>query len=509
MLSPRSSSALFRNAPAGSRQLLAFAVVFAALVSTAPVAHAHGSNCFGPSDAAVLASSNGKVVAPPTNPPGSAPIRPGGARFVEDPRLGAARTSIKHARLDEAEATLRAVLSDCTPDTTTDETARLLLGELMLDEQRADEALDVLMPLDTVDTYDAQTLLGRAYSARGQVLADSGAHREDVGFHRELALASLDRAIELAPPGEVEAAINALQLSLYTLGDADGALALADRALERSPGEAEVLVLRGCAGGHAYWNASAAGDTERADALWERAVADLRTAQPQLADDRVEPWVQLSWLELQKAETLDLALEDAKQAADRGVPAPLFDVAVVGASRGDNLPAAAALFELTERAPAMLTQMLAARADAASMAERFSYAVFQSDGTYDEAREVHAALTAATRESSAVWNNYALLCRDTGVYDESYRAYTVALEINGPDARLLNDTALVLHYHLMGDDPELTATARRLYGEAIQLAETGLLAEDLTEGTRAELELALTDARNNLRLLDGAKLAGH
>jgi tetratricopeptide (TPR) repeat protein len=474
---------LSAHSPSCPHPLIAALAVAAFLAVPLPIARAHGG-----------------TVAPPTNPRLA-------TATVEDALLANARSAIDDGRFPEAERTLRTLIDKGGLTATTDKTARLMLGGLLLDSLRTDDALDVLMPLDEVDEYDAQHLLGRAFTERGHALAANGAYAEDVMFHHELALVSLERAIDLAPTDEVDAAIGALELTLYTLGDAEAALRIADRALDRSPSAGEVLLLRGCAGGYAYWDASSSGDDGRADILWQRAVDDLRSAQAELDMARVEPWVQLAWLGLQKDDGLEQALDDAREAAERGAIAPLFDVAVVGAARGDPGAGAAALYALEKHDAAALTGFLAARTDAASLAERFSYLIFESNGTYDRARDVHAALAAATRESSMIWNNYALLCRDTGKYQEAYRAYGIALEINGPEPRLINDTALVLHYHLMGDDPEKAATACAMYRQAIELAEAELASEGLDADARAELNSALTDARDNLRRLEAGELA--
>ncbi len=63
------------------------------------------------------------------------------------------------------------------------------------------------------------------------------------------------------------------------------------------------------------------------------------------------------------------------------------------------------------------------------------------------------------------WNNFGLFCRDTGteaeqagqndlalaLYKDSYRGYSLAIEIDPDDARMVNDTGLILLYHLHED----------------------------------------------------------
>ncbi len=101
-------------------------------------------------------------------------------------------------------------------------------------------------------------------------------------------------------------------------------------------------------------------------------------------------------------------------------------------------------------------------------------------------------------ENADWWNNYALLARDAERYEDSYGAYKEALRLNPEDPRLLNDTALIQHYHLKKD----LAEARRLYKKAIELATAQLEDPFLGDDQRGELEVALEDAQTNLERLD-------
>ncbi len=495
------------------RMLTSALLLGSIFVGLSSVAQAHGSRCYQfPSD--VDPTCTGSMVAPPINP---GPV----SKPAEDARLDAVRTDIAERRFAAAERTLWAMSEEIALSSTDDISVRVLLGGLLLDSGRPADALEIATPLDLVDTYDAQLLLGRAYTATGHDLAQQGAAAEDVSFHHELALAPLERAVELAPAGDGTAAVDALNVRLYTLGDVNGALAFADQLLEnafattegaidtQASGAGEVQLLRGCARGYAYWDAAQSGDADSAKLLWQRAVDDLRAAQTRLADERSEPWIQLAWLGLQEQGDIDQALADAREAALRGAPAPLLDVASVSAGRGLNETTAQALLSLVEGSAQGqdLSLLVGARDDRRALSERLSFAVLSSDSTLEQARRIHAALSAASTESGAVWNNYALLCRDTGAYTESYKAYVQALQITGPDPRLLNDTALVLHYHLMGEDAELAAQARGLYLQAIDLAQQTLAEQPVDPGQKQDLESALTDARNNLALLDAQAAA--
>ena len=54
-------------------------------------------------------------------------------------------------------------------------------------------------------------------------------------------------------------------------------------------------------------------------------------------------------------------------------------------------------------------------------------------GQLTEARRIFALLAEAGPESADLFNNYGLLCRDTGAYAESYEAYCRSVELNDTD----------------------------------------------------------------------------
>ncbi len=116
------------------------------------------------------------------------------------------------------------------------------------------------------------------------------------------------------------------------------------------------------------------------------------------------------------------------------------------------------------------------------------------------------------------WNNLGLFLRDEGearerrsrdvspeqhreiqdLYERSYVAYLKSLELSPDDPNYLNDAALMLHYHF---DRELDQ-ARAWYVKAAEMAEKELARKDLDKEVRPLREIALRDARNNLRDLD-------
>ncbi|MBI4879332.1 MAG: hypothetical protein HY812_06685 [Planctomycetes bacterium] len=107
-------------------------------------------------------------------------------------------------------------------------------------------------------------------------------------------------------------------------------------------------------------------------------------------------------------------------------------------------------------------------------------------------------LSAETLETSADdWNNYAFFCRETGRYEESYAAYLRALDIDGGNPNLLNDAALILHYHLRRD----LEHAAELYQRAIEEGKRVLADPAADSFARENAATAVQDAGNNLRLL--------
>jgi tetratricopeptide (TPR) repeat protein len=117
------------------------------------------------------------------------------------------------------------------------------------------------------------------------------------------------------------------------------------------------------------------------------------------------------------------------------------------------------------------------------------------------------------------WNNLGLFLRDEGerleleayknktpapdaallaeLYGRSFEAYRRALELTPEDPQVINDTALMLHYHLDGDVAEVEATYRR----ALALLEARLAESDLPAEDRARFEQTKSDIGVNLKAL--------
>jgi len=128
-------------------------------------------------------------------------------------------------------------------------------------------------------------------------------------------------------------------------------------------------------------------------------------------------------------------------------------------------------------------------------------------------------LTEAQPSEARHWNNLGLFLRDEGeraeyaaykkeapepdaawladLYQRSYRAYGRALELTPQDPQVINDTALMLHYHLNGDLAEVEAT----YHRALSRIEELLASSDLSAEDRARFEQTKSDIGVNLKAL--------
>ncbi|MEM7201595.1 MAG: tetratricopeptide repeat protein [Planctomycetota bacterium] len=97
------------------------------------------------------------------------------------------------------------------------------------------------------------------------------------------------------------------------------------------------------------------------------------------------------------------------------------------------------------------------------------------------------------------WNNYAFLCRETGRYAASLDAYRNALSLEPTSPQLLNDAAVILHYHLA--EPHHLAEAKQLYQRASEEAKKVLANASATSTEKSRARQAMADARANLRKL--------
>ncbi|MCB9883560.1 MAG: tetratricopeptide repeat protein [Planctomycetes bacterium] len=117
---------------------------------------------------------------------------------------------------------------------------------------------------------------------------------------------------------------------------------------------------------------------------------------------------------------------------------------------------------------------------------------------FDLARDMAYGLTGLEPRSADSWQNYAFFCREAGDYEKSMEAYEKALAIAPKDPAIMNDTALILHFHLYKQKGAMDR-AKKMYKEAIELAEKELKDPKISEERKAIVSVALRDARNNLR----------
>lgn len=128
---------------------------------------------------------------------------------------------------------------------------------------------------------------------------------------------------------------------------------------------------------------------------------------------------------------------------------------------------------------------------------------FLADRAFKAGRAAQSAainhVLALVEDSADAWNNYAFLCRESGKYEASLSAYERALEREPESPQLLNDTAVVLHYHL--PDAKNKERARALYEHAIAMAKKAIAGGNLDEVERARVEQGARDAKANLEKL--------
>jgi tetratricopeptide (TPR) repeat protein len=120
-------------------------------------------------------------------------------------------------------------------------------------------------------------------------------------------------------------------------------------------------------------------------------------------------------------------------------------------------------------------------------------------GEMDKAREISRQLTMLVPDRADLWNNYGLVCRDSGQFEESFRAYRRAMALAPDDPRVVNDTALILLYHLHRD----LDLCERWLVRAVDLARDAMekAKADEDEGTLNEQRGVFGDACSNLAKL--------
>jgi tetratricopeptide (TPR) repeat protein len=144
-----------------------------------------------------------------------------------------------------------------------------------------------------------------------------------------------------------------------------------------------------------------------------------------------------------------------------------------------------------------LVLSLSDKAQAVAIVEFLARRSFEA-GRVDRSRDLNHVL-AFVQDTAQHWNNYAFLCRETGRYEASFEAYERALEKEPESPQLLNDAAVILHYHLPTKDN--LKKARAWYERAVTAAEKALRREGLPKDERERAQQALQDAKGNLAKL--------
>lgn len=428
------------------------------------------------------------------------------ARLDVDDVVAEARAQLDAGEAEAAAARLELALVDADDiDVRRALSLALVDAHLALDDPTS--AAAAIDAFETEERFDVQHALGRVMHYWGDLEAAQG-RTSDLDFFYGEARSRFARAIDLAPRGDASALVDALQLELYAYGESADVLKRAEAGLRTYRGDAELHLLAGTARLyelHAleqkHGDTPSRREREQQERMIDEARDDLRRAERALGDERAEPHAQLAWL-YEKTGDAQEAVDAAVKAAEVLGDAAPFDTLYRLARRyaiEDELDASAtALVAMAEADPDELTAWIESEDDVTAVVASLGRAAFKltSRRSYATAKTVYRALLEAGPKTASMWNDYALMCRDTRDYAESYRAYAAALAIDDTDPRTLNDTALVLDYHLNRDDE-----ARPLYEKAIRLAEEELKQLGLTTERKAYLRLALRDAKNNLARL--------
>jgi len=415
----------------------------------------------------------------------------------------------------------RSLLDDGAADAAAGELEALLESSSDADERRdaaallTDAYIALGRPVDAVDMLDDvsegqpehaefELAYARAFLAWADQLALDAGNDDDVKLTLLDALSSYEAARELSPDGDHRALVGEAYMHLYRYNDYQRALEMANAALEQSPDDPELLLLRGCAGVYDTYYLGQDGDTEAADAAWDTAVADLRAAAEKLPRQRLEPWGQLAYLYETKGDGVQ-AVRAAIEIVDRQ-PEPQLDTLYRLArqySYQRNWNASSlALQKICNTSAVELTRRVREEDDRDAVATELAWSVgpFVQRNDRASALNILRALTRADIGAVDVWHNFAVMLDETNASLEAKAAYEKLIELDPENPRSYNDLGSLLHRSLAtGDDAEeVRAQARELYGKCIELAEAQLADETVADARRAEAQTALNLARNSL-----------
>ncbi len=131
---------------------------------------------------------------------------------------------------------------------------------------------------------------------------------------------------------------------------------------------------------------------------------------------------------------------------------------------------------------------------ALSFLSNFSYEA----NNLEMARDLIGGILTVVKNNSTYYNNYAFLCRETGEYEAAFQAYQECLTLEPDNPSVLNDTALILQYHLHRD----LDYAKELYNRAIAEAGKVIRDEEASAAAKEGARTALRDARTNLKKME-------
>ncbi len=192
---------------------------------------------------------------------------------------------------------------------------------------------------------------------------------------------------------------------------------------------------------------------------------------------------------MKKAWTLDSSMDRAA-----------YYFAISSLALGKTKEAALALSYLLRESPHPLVEALKAAGNPGVLHANSLAALAKKadqEGALALSRELNHAL-GIYRNLPEEWNNYAFLCRETGKYEEAWRAYQKALALSPKDPQLLNDGALILQYHLHRD----LAKARTMYLQAIRFGQEILASKKAGKEEKKRARGAIRDAKGNLAKMD-------
>jgi hypothetical protein len=236
----------------------------------------------------------------------------------------------------------------------------------------------------------------------------------------------------------------------------------------------EALITAGALRLAAGLRAEAAGSEALALEENERGIKDLTAAQSGASRS---DWALVATLSDLLVNSAALHLQRAQDRLADGVDAMRQDLLAAERLYGDAL--------------ALRDDDADARAGCAAAADLYYQA-----GDMPGARDAFARL-AERFDDAEWWNNAAFLARETEEYERSYAAYERCIALEPDNARYVNDTGLILLYHLERELPH----AEELFRRAIELGKAACENPFSDDAAREANFVAYTDAMLNLALL--------